>query len=154
MKKYIFSLIIIFCLATQFINAQQVDPNRVQRGQRGYVPEPKYKTTTYIGLHDVQNEINIIVPKVVKELKLDDFQKEIFKNLLTQKLEDENSILEDKRNTRETRRKKTLERGKQFIKSLSEIFSKEQVDEFNVMSFSESKDEKKARKRKGKKNNK
>ncbi len=153
MKKTYFLLfgIIIYC-AFQSVNAQQID--RIQRGQRGYTPPPKISNRTYIELKDPYKETDIILPKCIEEFKLDAFEKEILKNILIKKFENQNSILSDKKNSREVRQKKILNLEKDFYKELSSILTAEEIEQYKVMDFVESKDEKKKKKRKRRKNRK
>ena len=84
-------IVLLILISSQFTFAQQA--HLPQRGQRGYVPPPKNMHRTNIELKDVQKELELIVPICVSEFALDDFEKEIFKQLLTQKIEKENAIL-------------------------------------------------------------
>lgn len=153
MKKtfFIFSGIII-CCTFQTINAQQID--RIQRGQRGYTPPPKVSYETYIELKDPYEETNIILAKCIKAFDLDAFEKEILKNILLNNFESQNAILNDKKNSREDRKKKTLDLDKNFYNELSSILSVEEIEEYKVMDFEETKEEKKQKKKNRRKNRK
>lgn len=150
-----FQILIILCLlfSVGTSKAQQID--RIQRGQRGYVPPPKQTLNTYIELKDPHHEASFIVPACEKEFKLDAFQKEIFKSLLIKKIEDENAILSDEKNTREDRKQKLISRNNLFFVELESIMTKEQIDTFKHMDFTEDeKEHKKKKKREKKKKNK
>ena len=153
MKKtfFIFSGIII-CCTFQTINAQQID--RIQRGQRGYTPPPKVSYETYIELKDPYEATSIILPKCVEAFKLDTFEKEILKNILIRQFESQNAILSDKKNSREARKKKILDFDKIFYKELSSILSEDEIEEFKIMDFKETKEEKKKKKKNRRKNRK
>ena len=139
----------LFVIAGSFLSqAQQAD--NVQRGQRGYVPPIRYNQTTYIELKDPIEETDRIIAKCITELSLDDFQKEIMKNMVMKKIEDENAILPDKENSREARRKKIIERDKLFVKELESILSAEQVDIYKNMDLSETREDRKEKKKKKK----
>jgi len=132
--------------------AQQA--NNVQRGQRGYVPPPKYNASTFIELHEPHEETVLIMSKCEDVFQLDAFQKEIMKSMLIKKFEDENAILSDKGNTREDRRKKIIDRNNVFLKDLGSILTTEQVNQFKIMDFTETKEDKREKKKKRKKNRK
>jgi len=145
-KFILFVLGILFFHNT--IDAQQA--NRVQRGQRGYVPPPKFNNDAYIDKKDPHEEAAIIVPVCVEAFSLDAFQKEIFKGLLMQKIEDDNVILLDEKNTREQRKKKLDERNKFFYNELTTILTLEQVEEYKHIDFSEHEKDLKKKKKKNK----
>lgn len=151
-KTYFLFLGLLICCTFQALNAQQIDG--IQRGQRGYVPPPKQSFKTYIELKDPYKETNIILPKCVEAFKLDAFEKEILKNILVKNIESQNVILSDKKNTREVRQKKIIELDKYFYKELSSILSEEEIEEFKVMDFEETKEEKKKKKKDRRKNRK
>ncbi|RLD29150.1 MAG: hypothetical protein DRI75_04325 [Bacteroidetes bacterium] len=153
MKKiYFFLLGIVISCAFQTINAQQID--RIQRGQRGYVPPARLSNETYIETKDPYREANIILPKCIEEFELDAFEKEVLKNMLIKKFENQNVILSDKNNNRETRRKKMLDLDKDFYKELSSILTAEEIEQFKVMDFVQSKEVKKKKKKNRRKNRK
>ena len=149
MKKKVIFLFFVCCISAQPMFSQQAD--HIQRGQRGYVPPPRYIGGTYIDLKDPQEESNLIMSKCVTKFNLDDFQKEILKSMLIKKIEDENIILRDKANSREDRKKKIADRNNLFYKELASILTQEQVDDYKIMDFSETAEEKKEKKKKRKK---
>lgn len=149
MPKNIVFFVLILIASTQLGIAQQAD--RVQRGQRGYIPPPKYSSSTYIELKDVEEETNRIVEKCIEEFAIDDFQQQILKGMLKKKFEDENAILSDKKNTREVRRKKIIDRNNLFFEELTSIFTVEQINQYKVMDFSETPEDRKEKKKKRKK---
>ena len=151
-RTYFLFLGIIICCTFQAINAQQVD--RIQRGQRGYTPPPKQNYETFIELKDPYEETNIILAKCIKAFDLDAFEKEILKNILIKNFESQNTILGDKKNSREDRKKKTLDLDKNFYNELSSILSVEEIEEYKVMDFEETKEEKKQKKKNRRKNRK
>ena len=143
---------IFICCIFQPISAQQVD--RIQRGQRGYTPPPKQNYETFIELKDPYEETNIILAKCIKAFDLDAFEKEILKNILIKNFESQNAILNDKKNSREDRKKKILDLDKNFYNELSSILSVEEIEEYKVMDFEETKEEKKQKKKNRRKNRK
>ena len=48
-----------------------------QRGQRGYIPPPKFESSVYITTIDSYEELNKTLPSCVELFSLDDFEKEI-----------------------------------------------------------------------------
>ena len=146
MKRIV--LLVLFFIGMQSSFAQQAD--RIQRGQRGYVPPPKYSKGTYIEIKDPQQEAAIIIPKCEQEFGLDDFQKEIMKSMIIKKIESENAILEDKGNTRDDRKKKIIELNNNYLTELASILTPEQINQYKVMDFTETSEDRKERKRKEK----
>ena len=142
-------LIALTAFAGQVLNAQQAD--RIQRGMRGYTPPPRLAQGAYIDTKDPQETTDYIIQKCVEELKIDDFQKEIMKNMVYKKIEDENAILQDKGNTREARQKKITDRNNLFLTELAGILTPEQIEQYNVLDFTETKEEKKEKKKRKKK---
>ena len=76
MKK-VTLFILLLCSSNTF--AQQV--YGVQRGQRGYIPPPKYEASVYITTLNAYEELEKVLPKSVEVFSLDDFEKEIFKEI-------------------------------------------------------------------------
>ena len=132
-------------------HAQQVD--RIQRGQRGYVPPPKVTYGAYIEIKDPQVEVERMLPRLIEEFNLDAFEQEIIKGIIISRVEKENKVLEDKGNTREGRKAKMMALEKEYYKELSTILSSEEVENLKLMNF-ESVKEVKKKKRKDKKRNK
>ena len=56
--------------------AQQV--YGVQRGQRGYIPPPKYEASVYVTTINAYDELEKVLPKSVETFNLDDFEREIW----------------------------------------------------------------------------
>ena len=90
MKKVTLFILLFY---SSNIFAQQV--YGVQRGQRGYIPPPKYEASVYITTLNAYEELEKILPKSVEVFSLDDFEKEIFKGLLLEKFENYNRIVEN-----------------------------------------------------------
>lgn len=142
-------LVAIMTFSGQLIHSQQAD--RIQRGMRGYTPPPRLQQGTYIDTQDPQEQTEIIIQKCEEVLKIDDFQKEIMKNMVYRKIEAENAILTDKGNTREDRKKKITDLNNQFLAELSGILTPDQVQQYNTLDFTETKEEKKEKKKRKKK---
>lgn len=132
-------------------HAQQAD--RIQRGQRGYVPPSKITYEAYIEIKEPQVEVERMLPRLVVEFNLDAFEQEIIKGIIINKVEKENKVLEDKANTREDRKQKLMILEKEYYKELSTILSGEEVEILKTMNFESAKEVKK-QKRKNKKKNK
>ena len=75
--------LLLFLITLNNIYSQQV--YGVQRGQRGYIPPPKYEASAYITTINAYEELEKVLPKSVEVFNLDDFEKEIFKGLLLKK---------------------------------------------------------------------
>jgi len=153
MKLKYFVFLLVFSLSLPTLFAQQ--PERIQRGQRGYIPpSTRNFNNTYIELRNVREEVNIMVPKCEQAFGLDAFQKEILKSLLTKRFEDENAIVSDEDNSKDERQIKLRNREVQFYSDLESILSLEQIDEFKNMDFSETTEDKKKKRKKRKKDKK
>lgn len=145
MNKRLFLYMVLICFTGNYLMAQQ--PQRQVRGSRGYVPPPKYSTNTFIEEKDPQKETQIILAKCNETFELDAFQNEIIKGLLIKKFEDENVILTDKSNTREDRKQKIIARNNQFFNDLTSIMTTEQINQFKIMDFEETKEDRKKKKK-------
>jgi hypothetical protein len=74
--------------------------------------------------------------------------------MVFKKIEDENNIFLDKGNTRETRKKKIIDRNNLFFSDLTSILTQEEIDEYKIMDFEETAEDKKEKKKKKKRNRK
>ena len=148
-KVFILFFGILICCSVEGLNAQQL--GRAQRGQRGYTPAPRQITEKFIELKDPYEETNRILPKCVEAFKLDAFEQEILKSSLIHKFERLNRILEDKKINREERKKNLISIDKEFYREISTILTQDEVEEFKLIDFEETKEEKKLKKKKKKK---
>ena len=128
--------------------AQQV--YGVQRGQRGYIPPPKYEASAYINTVDAYEELDKILPKCVEVFTLDDFEKEILKGLLLEKYDNYNKIVENTDSSKQARQESLKQLEIEFVKSLSVILTPDEISVFVDTDFS-SKDERKKKRKKRKK---
>lgn len=150
MKKrclIIFGTIII--LTIQGVNSQQLGRN--QNRQRGYPPPARPITGAYIDIVDPYEEANKIQQKCVKEFNLDAFEKEILKNILVKKFENQNAIITKEKDNREAKKNKIVVLEKNFYIELSSILNEEEIEQYKVMDFAETREEKKQRKKKKRK---
>ena len=147
MKKIF--LFILFVSSSNLI-AQQV--YGIQRGQRGYIPPPKYEASAYISTINAYEELEKVLPKSVEIFKLDDFEREIFKGLLLEKYDNYNRIVENTDSSKEARQDALRQLEIDFVKSLSVILTPDEISMFVDMDFSEKKQKKKKKKRKNKNN--
>ena len=147
MKKIF--LFILFVSSSNLI-AQQV--YGIQRGQRGYIPPPKYEASAYISTINSYEELEKVLPKSVEIFKLDDFEREIFKGLLLEKYDNYNRIVENTDSSKEARQDALRQLEIDFVKSLSVILTPDEISMFVDMDFSEKKQKKKKKKRKNKNN--
>jgi len=148
-KSFLLFFIVVFCVSFQHLEAQQM--RRIQPGQRGYVPPPKPPSEPYVELIDPYEQTIIILPKCVEKFQLDDFEREILKNVLIKNFETRNSILEDKESNKEDRKKKIISADKSFYDGLLLVLTKDEVEVFKTMDFSETKEDKKQKKKNRKK---
>tara|TARA_S200000501_G_scaffold124479_1_gene117482 strand:- start:1865 stop:2317 length:453 start_codon:yes stop_codon:yes gene_type:complete len=148
MKKV--SLFILLFYSSN-IFAQQV--YGVQRGQRGYIPPPKYEASVYITTLNAYEELEKILPKSVEVFSLDDFEKEIFKGLLLEKFENYNRIVENTDSSKQARQEALKQLEIDFVKSLAVILTPDEITTFVDMDFSGKEEKKKTRKEKRKKKN-
>ena len=148
MKKVILFILLLY---SSNIFAQQV--YGVQRGQRGYIPPPKYEASVYITTLNAYEELEKILPKSVEIFSLDDFEKEIFKGLLLEKFENYNRIVENTDSSKQARQESLKQLEIDFVKSLAVILTPDEITTFVDMDFSGKEEKKKRRKEKRKKKN-
>ena len=148
MIKKIFLFLLL--ISSSNIIAQQV--YGIQRGQRGYIPPPKYEASAYISTINAYEELEKVLPKSVETFKLDDFEREIFKGLLLEKYDNYNRIVENTDSSKEARQDALRQLEINFVKSLSVILTPDEISMFVDMDFSEKEQRKKKRRRKNKKN--
>ena len=144
MKKAL--LLVLLCLFSILSYSQQL--NNTQRGQRGYAPMPKYDSSAYVSTLDIYKELDKVLPKCKDEFVLDEFEMQILKGLLIDKMESYNIIVENEDYTRDIRQSKLKLNEFQFIKSLNSILSSEEVSRYIEMDFESEKKEKKKKRRK------
>ena len=148
MKKVILFILLLY---SSNIFAQQV--YGVQRGQRGYIPPPKYEASVYITTLNAYEELEKVLPKSVEVFSLDDFEKEIFKGLLLEKFENYNKIVENTDSSKQARQEELKQLEIDFVKSLAVILTPDEITTFVDMDFSGKEEKKKRRKEKRKKKN-
>ncbi len=142
MKK-IFFLLLFFNIS--LFQAQQF--YGPQRGQRGYIPPPKYDTSTYVVSVDVYDELEKVLPKCISEFKLDDFEAQILKDLLIKKFESYNLIVQNDDISKEKRIDFLKQHEIDFINSLSIILSPDEISKYMDMDFTKKKKKKKKKKK-------
>ena len=151
MKRLI--LFVVFLISFTNVVSQQV--YGVQRGQRGYIPPPKYEPSVYITTIDPYEELNKTLPKCIEIFNLDDFEKEILKGLLLKKYENYNQIVENTDSSKGARQDSLKQLEIDFVKSLAIILPPDEISIFVDTDFSEKKEKKeKKKKRKKRKENK
>ena len=148
MKKVTLFILLFY---SSHIFAQQV--YGVQRGQRGYIPPPKYEASVYITTLNAYEELEKVLPKSVEVFSLDDFEKEIFKGLLLEKFENYNKIVENTDSSKQARQEALKQLEIDFVKSLAVILTPDEITTFVDMDFSGKEEKKKRRKEKRKKKN-
>ena len=148
MKKVILFILLLY---SSNIFAQQL--YGVQRGQRGYIPPPKYEASVYITTLNAYEELEKVLPKSVEVFSLDDFEKEIFKGLLLEKFENYNKIVENTDSSKQARQEALKQLEIDFVKSLAVILTPDEITTFVDMDFSGKEEKKKRRKEKRKQKN-
>ena len=114
---------------------------------------PKYNNSAYVSTLDIYKELSKILPKCQLEFNLDDFEMQIIKGLLIEKMENYNTIVENEDYTRDVRQSKLKANEFQYIKSLSSILDSQEIARYIEMDFENDRDDKK-KKRNKKKNKK
>ena len=146
MKKF-FILTLIFTMFLPFLelNAQQY--RTPQRGDPGYRAPNRMAYIPEAREIDPHTEVEVMLPKCVKEFNLDAFEKEIVKGLLLKKFESQNAIMQDEDVKDKDKKEKLKDLNNNFFKDLSSILTLEEVEHFKLMDFTETKEEKKKKKR-------
>ena len=148
MKKIILFSLLIF--SSSMVAQQLYGP---QRGQRGYIPPPKYEASVYITTLNAYEELEKTLPKCVDTFSLDDFEKEIFKGLLLEKYDNYNKIVENTDSSKQARQDALKQLEIDFVKSLAIILTPDEITAFVDMDFSAKEEKKKRRKQRKKKKN-
>ena len=147
----VFIKFLIFFLISSFsIQSFSQQLYNVQRGQRGYIPPPKYEASAYITTLDVYEELNKVLPVCVTTFSLDEFESQILKGMLLKKYESYNSIVSNTDNSKEARQEQLKQLDIDFVKSLTIILTPDEITTYVDMDFSDKKKGKKKRKRKKK----
>ena len=144
MKKQLLSILLFLFSILSY--TQQL--NNIQRGQRGYSPMPKYDNSAYVSTLDIYKELDKVLPKCKDEFMLDEFEMQILKGLLIDKMENYNIIVENEDYTRDIRQSKLKLNEFEFIKSLNSILTSEEVSKYIELDFESEKKEKKKKRRK------
>ena len=148
MKTFFYFFIFLFFSIQTF--SQQL--YNVQRGQRGYVPPPKYEASAYITTLDVYEELNAVLPMCVEAFSLDEFEAQILKGMLLKKFESYNAVVSNTDNSKEARQDQLKQLEIDFVKSLSIILTPDEITTYVDMDFSDKKKENKKQRRKRNKN--
>ena len=142
---------ILFFFSIQLFSQQVYN---VQRGQRGYVPPPKYEASAYITTLDIYEELNAVLPVCVEVFNLDEFEAQILKGMFLKKFESHNAIVSNTDNSKEARQEKLKQLEIDFVKSLSIILTSDEITSYVDMDFSDKKKENKKNRRKNRRKNK
>jgi hypothetical protein len=147
----VFIKFLIFFLISSFsIQSFSQQLYNVQRGQRGYIPPPKYEASAYITTLDVYEELNKVLPVCITTFSLDEFESQILKGMLLKKYESYNSIVSNTDNSKEARQEQLKQLDIDFVKSLTIILTPDEITTYVDMDFTDKKKGKKKRKRKKK----
>lgn len=146
--RVFFKFLIFFFISIFSIESFSQQLYNVQRGQRGYIPPPKYEASAYITTLDVYEELNKVLPICVTTFSLDEFETQILKGMLLNKYESYNSIVSNTDNSKESRQEQLKQLDIDFVKSLTIILTPDEITTYVDMDFSDKKKGKKKRKKK------
>ncbi|MDG2173119.1 MAG: hypothetical protein EVA44_01275 [Flavobacteriales bacterium] len=146
--RVFFKFLIFFFISIFSIESFSQQLYNVQRGQRGYIPPPKYEASAYITTLDVYEELNKVLPVCVTTFSLDEFEAQILKGMLLNKYESYNSIVSNTDNSKESRQEQLKQLDIDFVKSLTIILTPDEITTYVDMDFSDKKKGKKKRKKK------
>ena len=144
--KFLTFIAILFFSTQSF--SQQI--YNVQRGQRGYVPPPKYEASAYITTVDVYEELNIVLPMCVSSFSLDEFETQILKGMLVKKFDSYNAVVSNTDLSKEARQDQLKQLEIDFVKSLTIILTPDEITTYVDMDFKKKKKEKKGKKKRRK----
>ena len=144
--KFLTFIAILFFSAQSF--SQQI--YNVQRGQRGYIPPPKYEASAYITTLDVYEELNVVLPMCVSSFSLDEFETQILKGMLVKKFDSYNAVVSNTDLSKEARQDQLKQLEIDFVKSLTIILTPDEITTYVDMDFNKKKKEKKGKKKRRK----
>ena len=144
--KFLTFIAILF-FSTQSFSQQLYN---VQRGQRGYVPPPKYEASAYITTVDVYEELNIVLPMCVSSFSLDEFETQILKGMLVKKFDSYNAVVSNTDLSKEARQDQLKQLEIDFVKSLTIILTPDEITTYVDMDFNKKKKGKKGKKKRRK----
>ena len=144
--KFLSFITILFFSVQSF--SQQV--YNIQRGQRGYIPPPKYEASAYITTLDVYEELNVVLPMCVAAFSLDEFEKQILKGMLVKKFDSYNAVISNTDLSKEARQDQLKQLEIDFVKSLTIILTPDEITEYVDMDFNKKKKGKKRKKKRKK----
>jgi len=144
-------VLVLFFLFSISSYSQINNMYRPDRGQRGYTPMPKYDSSAYVSTLNIYKELDKILPKCKEEFILDEFEMQILKGLLIEKMEGYNTIVDNEDYTRDVRLSKLKLNEFEFVKSLNLILSSKEVSRYIEMDFESNSKEKKKKRKKRKK---
>ena len=144
--KFLTFIAILF-FSTQSFSQQLYN---VQRGQRGYVPPPKYEASAYITTLDVYEELNIVLPMCVSSFSLDEFETQILKGMLMKKFDSYNAVVSNTDLSKDARQDQLKQLEIDFVKSLTIILTPDEITEYVDMDFNKKKKGKKRKKKRKK----
>ena len=144
--KFLSFIDILFLSVQSF--SQQV--YNIQRGQRGYVPPPKFEASAYITTLDVYEELNVVLPMCVASFSLDEFETQILKGMLVKKFDSYNAVISNTDLSKEARQDQLKQLEIDFVKSLTIILTPDEITEYVDMDFNKKKKGKKRKKKRKK----
>ena len=133
--KFLTFIAILF-FSTQSFSQQLYN---VQRGQRGYIPPPKYEASAYITTLDVYEELNMVLPMCVASFSLDEFETQILKGMLMKKFDSYNAVVSNTDLSKDARQDQLKQLEIDFVKSLTIILTPDEITEYVDMDFNKKK---------------
>ena len=133
--KFLTFIAILF-FSTQSFSQQLYN---VQRGQRGYIPPPKYEASAYITTLDVYEELNMVLPMCVASFSLDEFETQILKGMLMKKFDSYNAVVSNTDLSKDDRQDQLKQLEIDFVKSLTIILTPDEITEYVDMDFNKKK---------------
>ena len=137
--KFLIFIAILF-FSTQSFSQQLYN---VQRGQRGYIPPPKYEASAYITTLDVYEELNMVLPMCVASFSLDEFETQILKGMLMKKFDSYNAVVSNTDLSKDDRQDQLKQLEIDFVKSLTIILTPDEITTYVDMDFTDKKKGKK-----------
>ncbi|MBT8304497.1 MAG: hypothetical protein KJP09_08515 [Bacteroidia bacterium] len=137
--KYIrITLILVVALLFQQSVFAQYGFRQPERGNRGYTPPPQARPSAYAERpKDGQELVAMLMPYYVEKLQLDDFKKEILKNMLIKHYDQLESLRVDT-SMKYDQKQYALSRLEEKLQTeLESIFSADEVERFKELQQSD-----------------
>lgn len=151
-RFYVFAVITLLFAQTAFAQFGNPYQNRRTNGSRLPSAGPSYQQTREP--KDMREIVAERIPFYVEELQLDDFEKEVFKQMLLENLEKQEAIIGSEGIKLNDKRKMLEASQKELTDNLSTILTEEELEKFRNLKPPDSREGKKEKRKKKKKNKK